>query len=311
MQVLFIDSVHPILKDTLSSKGFTCVDGTNLSREQILEIIHEFHGIVIRSRFRIDDAFIQHAKKLIFIARSGSGMENIDLISTESNGIICFNSPEGNRDAVAEHAVGMLLALFNNLTKGDREVKSGIWKREENRGLELCGKTVGIVGYGFMGEAFAKRLQGFNVNIIAFDKYKKNFGNEHVKEVSIDDIFNLSDVASFHLPLTNETKYMVNSSYLSQFKKPFYLINTSRGDLLDTASLIQALTEKSVLGACLDVIEFEDSAFENTSLTNNEVFKQLIHHPNVILSPHVAGWTTESYTKLSSVLAEKILNHFK
>jgi D-3-phosphoglycerate dehydrogenase len=247
------------------------------------------------------------AKNLKFIARSGSGLENIDVDFAKSMGVQVFNSPEGNRDAVGEHAVGMLLALFQNLIQGNTEVSNGIWYREGNRGYELKGKTVGIIGYGQMGSAFAERLLGFGCTVLAYDKYKTGFGGENVKEVSLNDIYANADIVSFHVPYTEETHYYFNQEFISQMAKPFYVINTSRGKVLNTADLVAAIKNESVLGACLDVLEFENASFSNDLNEAPESFRYLCNSPQVILSPHVAGWTFESYEKLSQVLLYKVL----
>ncbi len=308
-KVLLIDTVHPALNEILSSKGMLCDLDNTSSKEEILLKIQHYVGIVIRSRFKIDKDFLDKAKHLKFIARAGAGMENIDVPYAESLGIKCLHAPEGNRDAVGEHALGMLLMLFNNLKKADAEVRNGIWKREENRGHELKGKTVGIIGYGNMGSAFAQRLKGFGVEVLVFDKYKKNFGNEFIKESTLEKLFEKADVLSLHIPLTDETKYMVNAAFFNSFKKPIYVINTARGKVLNTADLVEAIKNKKVLGACLDVLEYESVSFENIDAEKlPEPFKYLINSDKVILSPHIAGWTVESHVKISQVLAEKILN---
>src|SRR5690554_4763743 len=238
-------------------------------------------------------------------------MKNIETELAAARNIRCFNSPEGNRDAVAEHAISMLLALFNQLIQADAEVRKGEWNREKNRGIELKGKTVGILGYGFMGEAFAQRLQGFGVNIIAYDKYKSGFGNDFVQEVDLPTLFERTDVLSIHLPLTEETTFMVDDDFINRFKKPIYLINTARGKNVKTNDLVTALKSGRVLGACLDVLEYEKTSFESLKAEElPEAFQYLKSSNKVILSPHVAGWTHESYVKLSSVLAEKILSQF-
>jgi D-3-phosphoglycerate dehydrogenase / 2-oxoglutarate reductase len=308
-KVLLIDTVHPALNEILSSKGMLCDLDNTSSKEEILLKIQHYVGIVIRSRFKIDKDFLDKAKHLKFIARAGAGMENIDVPYAESLGIKCIHAPEGNRDAVGEHALGMLLMLFNNLKKADAEVRNGIWKREENRGHELKGKTVGIIGYGNMGSAFAQRLKGFDVEVLVFDKYKKNFGNEFIKESTLEELFEKADVLSLHIPLTDETKYMVNAAFFNSFKKPIYVINTARGKVLNTADLVEAIKNKKVLGACLDVLEYENVSFENIDAEKlPEPYKYLIKSDRVILSPHIAGWTFESHVKISEVLAEKILN---
>lgn len=307
-KVLLIDTVHPALNEILSAKGIICDLDNTSNKEVILSKIQNYDGIVIRSRFKIEKDFLDNAKHLKFIARAGAGMENIDVPYAESLGIKCVHAPEGNRDAVGEHALGMLLMLFNNLKRADSEVRNGIWKREENRGHELKGKTVGIIGYGNMGSAFAQRLKGFEVDVLAYDKYKQRFGNDFVKEATLEEIYDKADVLSLHVPLTDETKYMVNAKFLNSFKKPIYIINTARGKVLNTADLVDAVENKKVLGACLDVLEYESVSFENIDTRNlPEPFKYLINSDRVILSPHIAGWTFESHLKISQILAEKIL----
>lgn len=312
-KVAFLDVVHPILKEKLTQHNFDCIDLTTTSVEAIYNQIHQFNGIVVRSRFPINQSFLKKATQLEFIARSGAGMENIDLDYCQANNIQLFNAPEGNRNAVAEHALGMLLALFNHLVKGDKEVRQGTWDREGNRGIELDGKTVGIIGYGNNGSAFAKKLRGFDVKVLAYDKYKSGFGDEFVNEVEMKDIYEQADVISFHIPQTEETKFMVDESYLKRFRKNIYLINLARGKIVKTNALLNAINNGKVLGACLDVLEFEKSSFENMFDDDNSMpkdFKALISSDKVILSPHVGGWTVESYYKLSQVLADKILDFY-
>lgn len=308
MKVLFIDTVHPILEERLSANGMHCIDGTKWSREECIKIIPEYAGIVIRSRFPMDKEFLQHATNLKFILRSGAGMENIDLDYTESRDIMCFNAPEGNRNAVGEQALAMLLAIFNKLHQGDREVRQGIWDREGNRGVELDGKTVGIIGYGNNGQAFAKKLSGFDVEVLAYDKYKNNYGNQYAKEASMAEIFEKADVFSFHIPQTEETMFMGNESFFKSFKKPIYLLNLARGKIVETTALLDAIDNGKVLGAGLDVMEFESASFEQSMENNsNPIFKKLVASDKIIFAPHVGGWTTESYFKLSDVLADKVL----
>ena len=308
MRVLFIDSVHPILWERLSSNNFECVDGTSWSREQVLHQISGYQGVVIRSRFTIDKTFLDAASALQFIARSGAGLENINLDYAKEKGVEVFNSPEGNRDAVAEHALGMILSLFNHLKRADLEVRQGIWLREENRGLELKGKTVGIIGYGVMGTAFAQRLAGFGCKVIAHDKYKTGFGNELVEEVSLEALQEQADVVSLHLPQSAETMHYINEAFINAMHKPFYLINTARGKNISLEALINGLESGKALGACLDVLEVEKKSFEKLSSSDlSPAFQKLIASDKVLLSPHVAGWTEESYVKLSTFLADKIL----
>ena len=303
-KILFIDTVHSILWIELEKEGFQCIEAYSLNKEEIIEQHHDLFGLVIRSRFKVDTEFIGHFKDLKFIARSGSGMENIDVKFAQSKGIHCFNAAEGNRQAVAEHALGMLLSLFNNLNKADQEIRNGIWLREENRGLEISGKTVGLIGYGNNGSAFAEVLSGFGVKILAFDKYKTNYSSEKVIESDMQTIFQEADILSLHIPLTKETQHLVNDTFINQFKKPIFIINTSRGQCLDTNALVENLQKGKVLGACLDVLEHEKSSFEN--LSNSEILHQLLESKKVILSPHVAGWTQESKLKLAQVLLQKI-----
>ena len=310
--VVFIDSVHPILKERLEKKGFECREMYTSSREEIEAILPEATGLVIRSRFTMNEDFLQSATQLKFIARSGSGLENIDQHFCKERGIRLFNSPEGNRNAVAEHALGMLLSLLNKLTIANAEVRSGQWNRESNRGEELDGKVVGIIGYGNNGAAFAKKLRGFDVKVMAHDKYKTGFGGHFVQECTLDAIFEQADVVSFHIPLNKETKYFANETFFSSFRKPIRLLNLSRGKIVDTKALVNAMKTGKVVGAGLDVLEYETKSFESFFEQHlPEEFQFLIHAENVILSPHVGGWTKESYVKLSDVLADKILDWYE
>lgn len=311
LSVLFIDTVHSILWEKLEQNGYSCTDATTWSQEEIHAQIAKFDGVVIRSKFKIDVAFLNLATRLKFIARSGAGLENIDLTATNERNIHVFNSPEGNRDAVGEQAVGMLLSLFNKLNQANDQVRKGIWDREGNRGIEIKGKTVGIIGYGNMGKAFAQRLSGFDCNVLAYDKYQTNYDQSFAKESTIEEIQEQADILSFHTPLTDETKYYFNASFLAGFKKPIYVINTARGKVLETAALVNGLKSGKVLGACLDVLEFESSSFEQLKAESlPPAFNYLLNSNQVILSPHIAGWTVESYIKLSSFLAEKIILQF-
>lgn len=310
MKVLFIDTVHPCLQDELEAAGFECDIQTTLSRDEVEKIIPHYEGIVTRSKFKLDKQLLSKADKLKFIARSGSGLEAIDVEYATSKGITCFNAPEGNRDAVGEHAIAMLLTLFNKLIPADKEVRQGKWNRERHRGIELMGKTVAIIGYGNTGSAFAKKLSGFDVNVIAYDKYKEGYGNGKVKETDMKEVFNEADVLSFHVPLTEETTYYLNVNFIDKFKKDFYLINTSRGRVVNTADLVEALKSGKIAGACLDVLEYESASLENLVVAKlPAAFNYLIKSDKVVLSPHVAGWTEESYRKLSEVLAKKIKIH--
>lgn len=312
-KVIWLDTVHDILRSRLAKNGFFCVDCTQLKLDEICRLHSDAHGMIVRSRFRLDEAFLIPFKDLEFIARSGAGMENIDESYCVSKNITLFNAPEGNRNAVAEHALGMLLSLFNHLHKGDREIRSGIWDREGNRGEELEGKTIGLIGYGNNGMAFAKILSSFNVKIIAHDKYKKDFSDAYVQEVQLDELISVSDVISLHIPQNEETIGLINDDFISSVQNPFYLINLSRGKIVNTIDLVSGLDSNKVRGACLDVLEFEKSSFEDMFETSEEMpqsFKALLNSSKVILSPHVGGWTHQSYVKLSKVLAEKILDKY-
>lgn len=313
MTVAFVDTVHSVLWDRLTSNGFECIDLSSHSVDEIKLLTKNVEGIVVRSRFPIDREYLKSCSDLKFIARSGAGMENIDEDYCSERNIILFNAPEGNRNAVAEHAIGMLLALFNKLHSADLEIRKGIWKREENRGHELEGKTIGIIGFGNNGSQFAKRLQGFDVKVMAYDKYKKNYAKYGAIESSMEDIFDNADILSLHIPQTSETTGLVNDNFLSNFNKPIYLVNLSRGKIVKTTALNKALDSGKVQGACLDVLEFEKSSFEdmfdNVEAMPND-FKKLLASDKVLFSPHVGGWTHESYFKLSNVLADKIIAHF-
>ena len=304
-RVAFLDEVHPYLKEQLSKRGIACDDLTGKSSNTIFDIIDKYQGIVIRSRFPVNKQFLDKAIGLKFIARSGAGMENIDIEYARLKGIALFNSPEGNRTAVAEHTIGMLLSLFNQLNRADMEVRDGIWDREGNRGMELEGKTLAIIGYGNMGSALAKRLQCFGVKVLAYDKYKKGYGNNRVLETDWERIYKEADIVSLHVPLAEDTLYLMDKTRFNSFKKPVFLINTARGKNVKTVDLLAAIGQGKVLGACLDVLEFESTSFENME-GNGKIYKALLKSDKVILSPHVAGWTKESYYKLSWFLYQKI-----
>lgn len=305
MKIIFIDSTHPKLIEDLKSRGFICDQAYDKSRSDILKIIKNYDGLVIRSRFKINKAFINTAKKLKFIARAGSGTENIDLNYANKKNIKCFNAAEGNREAVAEHALAMILNLLNSIRVSDQEIRKGIWNREKNRGFELSGKTIGIIGFGNTGSLFAKILENFNIRILAYDKYKKNYKFQS----NIDEILEFSDIISLHIPLTDETKYLVNKNFIDKAKKPFYIINTSRGQCIETKALIKGLKDEKILGACLDVFEQEKNSFEK--VVENTDLKYLIESNKTILTPHIAGWTFESNYKIAETLSEKIINLFK
>lgn len=308
MKVVFLDSVHPILEERLSNEGYTCIQASEFTKEKCLDIIKDADGIVIRSRFAMNEEFLQFAPKLKFIARSGAGMENIDERYCKRRKITLYNAPEGNRNAVGEHALGMLLSLLNKLHTADRDVRMGKWDREGNRGEELDGKTVGIIGFGNNGSAFAKKLRGFDVKLMAYDKYKKNFGDHFVMECTLNAVLKNADIISFHIPQNQETMYYANDTFFNRLHNPVYLLNLSRGKIVQTSALVNALKTGKVKGAGLDVLEYEKSSFESFFEQEfSEEFDYLLKSDQVIFSPHVGGWTVESYFKLSNVLADKIL----
>ena len=307
MNVLLIDTNHPLLQSGLEKLGCICDEDYISSKHQIEENINKYDGIVIRSRFDIDQQFLDKATRLKFIARVGAGLDSIDEKYAAKNGILLIAAPEGNRNAVGEHALGMLLSLFNNLKKCDLEIRQGKWFREVNRGIELDGKTVGIIGYGNTGKVFSKKLQGFDVEVICYD-IKEGVGDENCKQVSLQELQDKTDVLSLHTPFNKLSHNMVNRDFINNFKKPFFLINTARGSAVVTNALVEGLISKKVLGACLDVLEYEklsfENLFENESLP--EAFDYLIHSENVLLSPHIAGWTIESKIKLAQTIVNKV-----
>ncbi|WP_299015071.1 2-hydroxyacid dehydrogenase [uncultured Polaribacter sp.] len=311
MKILHLDTNHPLLINQLNNLGFTNDEDYTSSKAVIEAKIHNYDGFIIRSRFKIDANFLDKATKLKFIGRVGAGLENIDCDYAESKGIALIAAPEGNRNAVGEHALGMLLSLFNKLNKADKEVRNGQWLREENRGIELDGKTVGLIGYGNMGKSFAKKLRGFNVDVLCYD-IKPNVGDENCQQVSLQELQEKSDVLSLHTPETSRTKNMINSDFISAFKNNFWLINTARGTSVITKDLVSALKSGKILGAGLDVLEYEKSSFENLFSEDKlpNAFQYLINAENVILSPHVAGWTVESNEKLSQTIVNKIITKF-
>lgn len=310
MKILHIDSNHPLLLNQLSELGFTNDEDYSSSKTEIEDKIHLYDGIIIRSRFTIDKQFLDKATNLKFIARVGAGLENIDCDYAEEKGVYLISAPEGNRNAVGEHALGMLLSIFNKLNKADNEVRNGKWLREENRGVELDGKTVGLIGYGNMGKSFAKKLRGFDVEVLCYD-IKPNMGDQNCKQVSLDTLQEKADVLSLHTPQTQLTTNMINEVFINQFKKSFWLINTARGKSVVTKDLVAALKNNKILGAGLDVLEYEKVSFENLFTTEiPEAFQYLIIAENVILSPHVAGWTIESNQKLAQTIVDKIKHKF-
>jgi len=311
MKILFLDKIFPELKKNLISEGLICIDNFVEKKEKIQQIIHKYDGIVIRSRFKIDKQFIEKAKKLKFIARFGSGMENIDVSEAKKNKIKCLNAPSGNSNAVGEHTLALLLSIMNNIQKSNQEIINGKWIREKNRGVELSKKIVGIIGYGNAGRAFAEKLIGFQCKILAYDKYKTNFQSKYVEESSMIDIFKNADVLSIHILLNNETKYLIDDSFINKFSKKIFFLNTSRGGIVNTKDLVKNLKSGKIIGAGLDVLEFENKSFENLNITNNKYIDFLKQSSNVILTSHIAGWSFESNKLMCQILTKKILSHLK
>lgn len=308
MKILQLDKNHPLITEQLSAKGFEIDDDFSSSYDDVLKKIDAYDGIIIRSRIPIDRNFIEHGKNLKFIARVGAGMENIDGEFATKSGISLISSPEGNRDSVAEHVLGMLLILMNRLFISSNEVKNGIWKREENRGDELLGKTFGIIGYGNMGKAVAKRLSGFGVKVI-FHDILPNLSDEFATQVSLEQLQEEADILSLHLPITPETHYIFNAELISGMKKNFYFVNTARGENVNTKDLVEAMKSGKIKAACLDVLEFEKPSFENIT-AENEDLEYLLHSENAIVTPHIAGWTIQSKEKLAQIIVDKILAQF-
>lgn len=310
-KILLIDQPHPVLIEQLSAAGFECLPMYQASREEIFEVLPACFGVVMRSRFQVDKKFIDRCIQMKFIAREGVGLDHINVEYAELKGIQVLYSPEGSRDTVAEHALGLLLVLLNKLALADRQVRNGEWLREGNRGIEIKGKTVGIIGYGNMGSAFAQRLKGFEANVIAYDKFKFGYADENAQEVHLESIFEESDIISLHIPYTPENHYFVNNDFLNRFNKPIFLVNTARGLVLNTADLVTHLKSGKVRGAALDVLEYEETSFNYLDIKNMpEPLHYLIQSENVVLSPHIAGWSVESKLGHAKVLAEKIIKRF-
>jgi D-3-phosphoglycerate dehydrogenase len=304
MKVLITDDVHPLLIEQLEQMGYEIYFQPHITFEETLAQISPYTGLIINSKILCGAELLDKAPNLRWVGRLGSGMEVIDTKACDVHGVKYFNSPEGNRNAVAEHALALMLNLLNNITKSNNEVKQGKWIREPNRGEELSGKTIGIIAFGNTGEAFAKILRGFDVQILAYDKYKKGFGNNLVKESILEEIFEKADVVSLHLPFTDETKYMIEEKFLNSFRKPIYLINTSRGKVLKTAALISAIESGKVKAAALDVLENEK--IHQLNEQERQWFDALVRDERIILTPHIAGWTSESRRKIAEVVIEKI-----
>ena len=307
-KILFLDKAHPVLEKKLVALGFDCEYDLTSTKEDIKSKLPDYEGIVMRSRITLDNDFIDCGLHLRFIAREGVGVEHIPVEYAQSQGVKILTSPEGSRDTVAEHTIGMLLMLLNNLAKANYQVKNGKWEREKNRSTELMGKTVGIIGYGNMGTSFAKRLSGFGVEVLAYDKYKKNYGDNYAKEVSLNEIFSKADVVSLHIPFMESNYHFVDELFIENFNKEIFIINTARGLVLKTSALVKYLKSGKIKGAALDVIEYEDQSFDKFNLDKlPDDFKHLQKAENVILAPHIAGWSFESKRKHGEVLAKKIM----
>ena len=300
--ILIVDDIDPVFIERATKLGYNCDYKPLIKPEEALQIINNYTGLVIRSKFKVNKELIDLATKLRFICRAGAGMDGVDVAYVKQKHIELINAPEGNMDAVGEHAVGLLLALMNNFLIADGEIRNGLWRREANRGYELKGKTVGIIGYGHMGKSFATKLLGFDVDVIAYDKYKTGFSDMYVTEVSMEQMVKKCDILSLHIPLSNETLDLVNEEYLFHFKKPIFLINTSRGKIVNTPAVLNAIKQGKVLGAGLDVLETE----KFPALAEESWYEELRKSGKVILTPHVAGWTFESYRKISEVMADKL-----
>ena len=305
MKILITDKVDSLLIHELEKNKLSYQFMLNETKEEILNQINQFNGIIVRNRLKLDASFLKKCKHLKFIARYGSGMENIDLTKAKELDITCFNSASGNCNSVGEHAIGMLLCLLHNIKKSSIQVDNGFWNRELNKGIELCKKKVGIIGYGHTGQNFAKKLIGFNCQILAYDKYKSRYNSPNIKEVNLEQIYQQSDIISFHVPLNKETFHLFNQQFINNMHKPFYLINTSRGGVVSNNDLIRGLKSEKILGACLDVIENEVSSFRKIKLDSN--FDFLANCDNVIMTPHIAGLSNEASENLSLILIEKIL----
>ena len=303
---MIADEMHESIVEMLDDLGFVVSYQPDITREQMIETMGPYHGLIIRSKTTVDKEIIDAAANLEFIARAGAGLDQIDVAYVESKGVEMLNAPEGNRDALAEHAMGLLLSMLNNIVTADKEVRNWQWQREANRGVELSDKTVGIIGFGYMGQAFVQRLRAFDCRVLVYDKYKKGFGTKNVEEVSLDKLFEKTDILSLHVPLTDETKSWVNKDFINNFEKDIYLLNTARGEIIPTKDLLELLDSGKVIRAGLDVLEKEK--FNQLNHEEKAAFEDLFQRKNVILSPHVGGWTFASYKRINEVLVGKISN---
>lgn len=303
-KILIIDEMHPSIVQLLENQNFQVDYLPNILEKEVFEIINQYTGLIIRSKIFVGKEILEKATNLKFIARAGAGMDQIVEEEVRQRNITLINAPEGNRDAVAEHAIGMILALFNKILISDKEIRNGTWLREQNRGIELGGKTIGIIGYGNNGKAFAKKIRPFDCQVITYDISNRAVWDRNATPVDMETIFKCSDVVSFHIPLTPKTNNLVNANFINQFTNNIWLINTSRGNVIVLEDVLDAMKDGKILGACLDVLPEENLAkFQKKS---PEVYKELMNNPKIILTPHVAGWSQESYIKINNVLSEKI-----
>jgi len=304
MKVLIVDEMHESILSLLEKEGIQAKYEPKISREEIIRTLGDYDGLIIRSKTEVNEDLIKNAGTLRFVARAGAGIDKIDLTALEKRNITLINSPEGNRDALGEHTVGMLLSLLNNIYRAHRSIKKGHWLREPHRGTEIKGKTVGIIGFGNMGSAFAQRLMGFECTILAFDKYKTGFATDYVRESTLEEIKSKANILSLHVPLTGETRSMVNKSFITDFEKPLYLINSARGEIVCHKDVLELLDNGKILGACLDV--FENENIDKLTDEQQLVYETLYSKPNVIMTPHIAGWSFESNIRINEVLVGKI-----
>ncbi|MFT4761825.1 MAG: D-3-phosphoglycerate dehydrogenase [Saprospiraceae bacterium] len=311
-KILLLNPSHPVLQEKLMEAGFICVENFTDSKEQIEAIVHEYDGVILRSRINIDEAIVNKGKRLKFVAREGVGIEHIAVKYAKQQGIKVITSPEGSRDTVGEHALGMLLALLNNLVRADQQIRQGKWERESNRGIEIKGKTVGILGYGNMGRSFAKKISGFEANVIAYDKFKTGYGDKFATEASLETLFAEADILSIHIPYQEGNFHFIDGAFLTNFKKDIFVVNTARGLVLNTADLVEKMKAGQVRGAALDVLEYEEQSFDSWNFEElPTAFHYLVKAENVVLAPHIAGWSFESKEGHARVLAEKIISRWK
>jgi D-3-phosphoglycerate dehydrogenase len=304
MKILIADSMHPSLFNMLETRGWEYAYHPEYRREDIKAALPEYEGLFIRSKTLLDQDLLAAGKKLRFIARAGAGLDLIDLKVVQEMQIEVFHAGKGNRDAVAEQALGMLLSLFNNLLKADREVRQGIWDREGNRGIELMGKTVGLIGYGNNGSATAKRLSGFGCEVLAYDKYRDHYGDQYAAESSMEEIMEKADIISLHVPLTDLSRYLIDDDFIEKCAKPFFLMNLSRGEIVKLDAVVKGLQSGKIRGACLDVLENEK--INKLTPSQQDAFDYLRASNNVVLTPHIGGWTHESYVRINEVLVQQI-----